>query len=67
MPSMGKQLGMAIIVILLGFGLTQLEDDNAFYIGLGYGCVAMGTFWIVILLIKDIKMKDRKKDDKKKE
>jgi len=66
MPSMGKQLGMAIIVILLGFGLTQLEDDNAFYIGLGYGCVAMGTFWIVILLIKDIKMKDRKNADKQK-
>jgi len=63
---MGKQLGMAIIVILLGFGLTQLESDNALYIGLGYRCVAMGTFWIVILLIKDIKMKDRKNADKEK-
>ncbi len=63
---MGKQLGIAIIVILLGFGLTQLEADNAFYIGLGYGCVGMGTFWIVILLIKDLKMKDRKNADKQK-
>jgi len=63
---MSKQLGIAIIVILLGFGLTQLEADNAFYIGLGYGCVAMGTFWIVILLIKDLKMKDRKNADKQK-
>ncbi len=62
---MSKQLGIAVIVILLGFGLTQLEDDGAFYIGLGYGSIAMGTLWIVVLLVKDLKMKDRKNADKK--
>jgi len=63
---MSKQLGIAVVIILLGFGLTQLEDESAFYIGAGYGTVAMGTLWVVILLIKDLKKKDRKKTKKKK-
>ena len=58
---MSKQVGIAVVLILLGFGLTTLEE-SAFYIGLGYGIVAMGSLWLVIMLIKDLKKKDNKKD-----
>ena len=63
---MSKQVGFAVIVILLGFGLTQLSEDEPFYIGAGYGCVAMGSLWLIVMLIKDLKNPDRKKTKKKK-
>lgn len=55
---MSKQVGLAVIFILLGFGLTQLDEGaNSFYIGAGLGTVIMASLWLVILIIKDLKKK----------
>ena len=54
---MDKQYAIAVILIILGLGLTQSGSSNSFYSGLGIGIVAMGTFWVLIRLIKELKKK----------
>ena len=59
---MAKQEAAAIIVILLGLGLTQLEGGaNAFYVGAGWGTIGMACLWLCLLIIKDLKRKNKKK------
>ncbi len=54
---MDKQYAIAVILIILGLGLNQSGSENSFYSGLGIGIVAMGTFWVLIRLIKELKKK----------
>ncbi len=54
---MDKQYAIAVILIILGLGLNQSGSSNPFYSGLGIGIVAMGTFWVLIRLIKELKKK----------
>ncbi len=54
---MDKQYAFAVILIILGLGLNQSGSDDAFSSGLGIGIVAMGTFWVLIRLIKELKKK----------
>jgi len=51
------QYALAVILIILGLGLTQSGSSNVFFSGLGIGIVAMGTFWVLIRLIKELKKK----------
>ena len=57
MHNVDIQYALAVILIILGLGLTQSGSDNSFYSGLGIGIVAMGTFWVLIRLIKELKKK----------
>ena len=52
-----KQNMLAVILIILGIGLTQLKPPQPFTMGLGVGIVVMASAWIVLLIIKDIKKK----------
>ena len=52
-----KQYAFAVILIILGLGLNQSGSSNVFYSGLGIGIVVMGTFWVLIRLIKELKKK----------
>ena len=54
---MDKQYAFAVILIILGIGLSQSGEDNTFYAGLGTGIVAMGSLWVAIRLIKELKRK----------
>ena len=54
---MDKQYAFAVILIILGIGLSQSGESDTFYIGLGTGIVAMGTVWVSIRLIKEFKKK----------
>ncbi len=54
---MDKQYAIAVILIILGLGLNQSGSSNPFYSGLGIGIVGMGTFWVLIRLIKELKKK----------
>lgn len=54
---MDKQYALAVILIILGFGLNQSGSSNPFFSGLGIGVIAMGTFWVFIRLIKELKKK----------
>ncbi len=54
---MDKQYAIAVILIILGLGLNQSGGDNPFFSGLGIGVIAMGTFWVAIRLIKELKKK----------
>jgi len=51
------QYALAVILIILGLGLNQSGSSNPFYGGLGIGIIAMGTFWVLIRLIKEMKKK----------
>jgi len=51
------QYALAVILIILGLGLNQSGSSNMFFSGLGIGIVAMGTFWVLIRLIKELKKK----------
>jgi len=51
------QYALAVILIILGLGLNQSGSSNVFFSGLGIGIVAMGTFWVLIRLIKELKKK----------
>lgn len=50
---MDKQFAFAVILIILGFGITQIDD--MFFVGIGFGTIIMGAIWIVFRIIKDIK------------
>ena len=53
---MDYQYGAAVIVILLGLGLTQIGggEDN-FFVGAGFGTLAMGCIWVLIRVRKEYK------------
>jgi hypothetical protein len=58
MHNVDKQYAVAVILIILGLGLNQSgSSNNPFYSGLGIGIIAMGTFWVLIRLIKEMKKK----------
>lgn len=54
---MDKQYAMAVILILIGLGLTQLEEGEmtTFYSGLGIGTVAMAMVWIARNIVRDLR------------
>jgi hypothetical protein len=52
-----KQYAFAVILIILGLGLNQSGSDDVFSSGLGMGIIVMGTFWVLIRLIKELKKK----------
>ena len=54
---MDIQYAFAVILIILGVGLSQSGDSDPFFAGLGIGIVAMGSLWVAIRLIKEIKKK----------
>jgi len=54
---MDKQYAFAVILIIIGVGLSQSGESNTFYTGLGTGSIAMGTLWVLIRLIKEFKKK----------
>ena len=54
---MDKQYAIAVILIILGLGLYQSGSANPFFGGLGIGIIVMGTFWVLIRLIKELKKK----------
>ena len=57
MCTVDKQYAFAVILIILGLGLNQSGSSDPFYSGLGMGIVAMGTLWVAIRLIKEVKKK----------
>ncbi len=52
-----KQNMVAILLILLGVGLTQFRPNEPFAVGLGVGTIAIASLWIVVLIIRDLKKK----------
>jgi len=54
---MDKQYAFAVILIILGIGLSQSGSSDPFVTGLGTGIITMGTLWVLIRLIKEIKRK----------
>ena len=55
---MDKQFAFAVILIILGVGLTQINNgDDSFFPGLGVGTIAIAAIWIVKIIIKDLKKK----------
>ncbi len=53
---MDYQYGAAVIVILLGLGLTQMGgEDNSFFVGAGFGTLVVGCIWIFIRVRKEYK------------
>lgn len=53
---MDLQYGAAVIVILLGLGLTQLGGgENEFYLGAGWGTLAIGCIWVFIRMYQAYK------------
>lgn len=60
---MDKQYGFAIIVILVGFGLLQVDRDDPFLTGAGFGTIAVGVIWLalqIVLALKKPKPKSKK-------
>ena len=54
--SLDIQFGAAVIVILLGLGMTQLEGgQNEFILGAAWGTLAIGCIWIGIRVRKEYK------------
>lgn len=52
-----KQNMVAVILILLGVGLTQFRPQDPFTMGLGVGTIAIASMWIILLIIRDLKKK----------
>ncbi len=50
---MDKQYAAAVVLIIIGLGMTQLEGP--FYAGLGVGTIAISLVWIVIIIVRDYK------------
>ena len=48
-----RQFAMAVILIIIGVGLTQLGEEV--YLGVGVGTVAMASVWIVLIIVRDLK------------
>ena len=54
---MDKQYAIAVMTIILGLGVNQAGSSDSFLNGLGIGIIAMGTIWVAIRLIKELKKK----------
>lgn len=52
---MDKQYAFAVILIIIGVGLSQSGSDDTFYTGIGVGTIVMGSVWVLIRVIKEIK------------
>ncbi len=53
---MDMQFGIAVVVILLGLGLTQMEGgESGFLLGAAWGTIAMGCVWVSIRAYKSFK------------
>ncbi len=53
---MDYQYGAAVIVILLGLGLTQIGgEENSFFVGAGFGTLAVGCIWVLIRVRQEYK------------
>jgi len=52
-----KQLVAAMILVLLGLGLTQLEGAGSFYSGIGIGTIAIASIWLIVRIVIEIKKK----------
>ena len=53
---MDMQFGIAVVVILLGLGLTQMEGgESGFLLGAAWGTIAMGCVWVGIRTYKSYK------------
>ena len=53
---MDKQYAAAVILIIFGLGLTQMQgDDGSFLAGLGIGTIAIALVWIIRIIIRDLK------------
>ena len=52
-----KQYMIAVMLILLGVGMTQYKPDVSFIVGLGMGTIAISSLWIVISIARDLKKK----------
>jgi len=52
-----KGLVTAMILIIFGFGLTQLEESGSFIPGIGMGIIGIASIWLLLSLIKEIKKK----------
>jgi Na+-transporting methylmalonyl-CoA/oxaloacetate decarboxylase beta subunit len=57
---MDKQYAIAVMTIILGFGVNQAGNSDAFLNGLGIGIIAMGLVWVAIRLIKELKKNEVK-------
>ena len=55
-----KQYAIAVILIILGLGVNQAGNSDSFLNGLGIGIIAMGTMWVAIRLIKELKKNEVK-------
>lgn len=56
---MDKQFAAAVILIIFGFAMTQMSqnDDSSFLAGLGVGTIIIASVWIVRRIILDLKRK----------
>ena len=64
---MDKKDAIAVIVILAGLGLTQVEwGPNEFFVGLGWGSIAIGCFWLLLSVRKELKKSTKKNGSNKK-
>ena len=53
---MDFQYGAAVVLILLGLGLTQIGGgEDEFFVGAGWGTLAMGCIWVLIRVYKAYK------------
>ena len=53
-----KQFGLIVTLMIIGLGLTQIQQDSdTFYIGLGWGTIAMASIWLIVKIIKDFRKK----------
>lgn len=51
---MDKQFAFAVILILLGFGLSQAgSEDEPFLAGLGFGLVVIASVWIAVRIVRE--------------
>ena len=50
-----KQDMFAVLLLLLGVGLTQLQPSQPHYVGAGVGTIAVGAAWLIIRIIRDYK------------
>tara|TARA_B100000029_G_scaffold8756_1_gene9279 strand:+ start:479 stop:658 length:180 start_codon:yes stop_codon:yes gene_type:complete len=57
---MDKQYAIAVMTIILGVGVNQAGSSDSFLNGLGLGIIIMGTIWVAIRLIKELKKKEVK-------
>jgi len=56
-PSVDKQYAFSVILIILGIGLSQYGGGDPFYVGAGFGTVAIASVWLLIRIVKEFKKK----------